>query len=147
MQCGSLAQFTITTYDDDGNRCPTGGSHIAVSIRGRASQPGTQPSSIRAKVVDRSDGTYQVEYKAWMSGSYDVAIVIEGEPTLKSIPRCHHYDEARSQPCILTGDGLTNAVEEAMKFEVAFKDSTGMPALAEELDVFVEPVWIRGAAH
>ena len=145
VQCGSLAQFTITTYDEDGNRCPTGGSHIAVSIRGRASQPGTQPSSIRAKVVDRSDGTYQVEYKAWMSGSYDVAIVVEGEPIPGSpFPVAIITMRPEASLCMLTGEGLTNAVSrKPQKFEVAFKDSTGMPALAEELDVFVEPVWME----
>ena len=61
---GTLAQFTLSMLDADGRpaseRSAAKRASFVISVRGRASLKDSQPTSVRTKLIDRGDGTYQV---------------------------------------------------------------------------------------
>ena len=65
------ATFTITAHDQDGKQLEKGGDTFFVAIRGS--------SRVRAKVIDKSDGTYMVEFKPSVSGRYSISVSAFGE--------------------------------------------------------------------
>ena len=66
------ASFEIIAHDQNGERRPVGGDPFSVSVRGAA--------YVYAKVVDKADGSYRVEYKPSTSGAYTIAITLHGVP-------------------------------------------------------------------
>ena len=131
--------FTIEAHDDRGERQQQGGDAFSVVIRGRGER-------VRARVIDNSDGTYTVGYKASSSGRYTISIALDGEPlrgspfacTVSTLTPC-------ASMCRLQGKALSHAIaREQSSFEVRFCDALGQVAHAEELEVYVEPV-VEGA--
>ena len=127
-----LGTFTIIAHDHEGNRRLSGGELIAVAIRGT--------SNVRARLTDNGDGTYLASYRAWVSGTYEVAIWLNGEP-LGGSPFALEVLSTRAEAskCELQGDGLNNAVSrEPTTFEIEYVDAFGQVCYAEDLDVYVE---------
>lgn len=126
-----MAAFTITACNEEGEQCSEGGDTFFVSLRGAG--------RTRAKIVDNEDGTYSVEYKPNVSGSYALSISLFGE----ALPGSPFKIEAATPGpvaanCELRGDALTRATARASHtFEVRFRDAWGHVAHAEELDVYV----------
>ena len=126
-QVGALAQFTIIAHDADGRRILIGGASFAVTIRRRGSSTG---AIVRAKVTDRDDGTYMVEYKPLLSGQYHIAISLGGEAIYGS-PFSLAVVTLRPVPTmsLVRGKGLNAAVaRRPQSFEVLFVDPMGHPA-------------------
>ena len=139
---GSLAQFTITACDAEGNKRTSGGDNFAVIMRG-ARRSGSQPALVRTKLTDRMDGTYMCEYRPWMTGQYYVEVRLDVEKirgsrfTLNVITL-----RPDAGQCVVRGDALNRAVARvSQKFDVLFVDAIGHTAHAEELDVYVEPYY------
>ena len=128
------ATFTIEARDVSGNKQQAGGEKFKVSIRGA--------SQVRAKVIDKENGDYAVEYKASTSGSYTVSITLNGVSLPGSPFRLEVLTPAPDPTkCVLRGDALTNCkAREIATFEVEFIDALNAVARAEELDVWVEKV-------
>ena len=165
-QVGTLAQFTLSLADEAAAteraeavstatevrqrhpHTPPTAPSFAVLIRGRASLKDSQPMTIRAKLIDRGDGTFQCEYKPWMSGHYHVEIALDGAP-IRGSPWMLNVITARPEAaqCVVRGEGLKEAVSrKPQKFEVEFVDARGHPSHAEELDVYIEYLGLPSGA-
>ena len=70
---GFLAQFTILACDANGDRLAKGSSSFTVTMRGIHT-----PALVRTKVIDRNDGSYVVEYRPWLTGAFEVGIMLSG---------------------------------------------------------------------
>lgn len=129
-----LTSFTIEARDAEGTKQSSGGDKFKVEVRGSA--------TARAKVTDREDGTYLVEYKPSTSGVYSISITLNGVPLPESPYRLEVLTPAPDPVrCLLSGGALTRArAREIATFEVEFVDALGQIARAEELDVWVERV-------
>ena len=132
---GEPQTFTIECIDTaSGERKQVVGETFFVAVRG--------PARARAKVVDRKDGTYAVEWRPPCSGNYSIAVskfgvALPGSPfnVIASSP------EPYAPNCVVRGGSLTRAVAlEAQAFEVLFKDKLGQVTHAVDLDIFVELV-------
>ena len=113
------AQFTITAHNAAGEQVSRGGDPFVVAVRGA--------SSVRPRVTDNEDGTYTVEYKTSVSGSYTVAVTLHGVP-LPHSP--YSVQVMRPAPlarrCVLRGAGLLKGVaREPESFQVEFIDAFG----------------------
>ena len=130
-----LASFIIEARDAEGNQQPSGGETFKVSVRGS--------SQVRARVLDKEDGTYVVEYKPSTSGTYSISVTLNGVSLPDSPMRIECLTPSPSaDKCMLKGDALHSAkAREVASFEVEFVDALGQPARAEELDVWVERVF------
>lgn len=131
-----VSQFLITACDELGHRVQTGGDPFSVFVHGVH-----PPCRLRVKLHDHGDGYYTGEYKAEVSGTIEVAITLKGQPIAGS-PFHVNAVTLQAQPsnCVLRGDALTSAVaRKPMQFEIDFVDALGNPAVAEELDVRLEP--------
>lgn len=97
---------------------------------------------MRARVADNGDGSYKVTYKPSVSGKYSVAISLFGTSLPGSpFPLTVINNQPDATHCILQGPALTSIIARASSsFEVRFRDLLDKPAIAEELDVFVEPL-------
>ena len=140
---GSLAQFTLTAYDEEGNRRNVGGDNFNVTMRGNGGSQSSQPALVRTKLTDRGDGSYMCEYRPWMTGAYSIHITLDEDP-IKGSPFILNVITLRpdAAQCVVRGDALYKAVARIpQKFDVLFVDAIGHVAHAEELDVFVEP-WV-----
>ena len=131
--------FTIEAYDEEGKRKTVGGDAFFIAIRGA--------SRVRAKVTDMRDGTYVVEWKPSVSGSYHVAVSLFGN----SLPGSPYRLEVDSPfpyapNCEARGEALRHATARvAQTFEMRFRDRLGNVAQAVDLDVFVQPYHEPGA--
>ena len=125
--------FQIEGYTAAGSKCTEGGDHFVVHIRGNGMKT-------RAKVADLSDGTYDVTYKPQQSGSFSIAISLDGEQLPGSPFACIAVTPTPEvTKCIVRGPSLSEAVARVpQSFEVQFKDALGHVAHAEDLDVYVE---------
>ncbi len=134
------AEFIIDAYDFTGRKRSVGGDAFFVAIRGA--------SRVRARIEDRGDGSYRVEWKPPQSGSYAIAVSYFGVPLPGSPFRLHATEPIAFAPnCIVRGDALTMAVaRQQQTFYVHFKDRLGNQAHAVDLDVYVEPMPIAGLA-
>ena len=113
------AEFCIEAYDGTGARKQSGGDAFFVAIRGA--------SRVRARITDKGDGSYKVEWKPPQSGQYQIAVsffglALPGSPfTLTAttpVPFAPH--------CVAKGAALYNAVARATQsFQVQFKDRLG----------------------
>ena len=113
------AEFCIEAYDGTGERKQSGGDAFFVAIRGA--------SRVRARITDKGDGSYKVEWKPPQSGQYQIAVsffglALPGSPfTLTAttpVPYAPH--------CVAKGAALFNAVARATQsFQVKFKDRLG----------------------
>ena len=129
-----VARFTIDSFDAEGKRCTTGGEKFAVTLTGS--------SIVRARVFDKEDGSYNVEYKTNNSGTYSISILLHGASLPGSpfevkvlMPR------PDATQCLVRGDALRKAAaRESMAFEIGFVDAHGQPTHAEEIDLHVEPI-------
>ena len=132
--------FFIDAYDFTGRKRKVGGDAFFVAIRGA--------STVRARIEDKGDGTYRVEWKPPQSGSYAIAISYFGMPLQGSPYKLHVSDPSAFAPnCRALGDALTMAVaRNVQSFLVQFKDRLGNVAHAVDLDVYVEPMPIEGLA-
>ena len=127
-----IARFTIEACDSEGRQLPHGGEKFNVMLSGS--------SVVRARVTDKEDGIYSVEYKTSSSGPYTISILLHGAPLPGSpfemrvlMPR------PDATQCTVRGDALEKAAaRESMAFEVGFVDAHSHPTHAEELDVHVE---------
>ena len=130
-----LGSFKIFAHDHEGNRRREGGESVAVAIRGT--------SNVRARLTDNHDGSYTAEYRAWCSGTYNVAIWLNGEPIGPS-PYELEVLSTKADPskCECRGPGLERAISrEPTSFEIEFVDAFDQVCYAEELDVYVELVY------
>ena len=75
---GSLSQFTILAHNEAGERWMMGGENFSVLMRG-VGKVDSQPATVRVKIIDRGDGTYMCEYRAYMTGNYKTAVTLDGE--------------------------------------------------------------------
>lgn len=129
-----VARFTIESFDAAGNRCTAGGEKFTVTLTGS--------SVVRARVTDKEDGSYDVEYKTNNSGPYSISVLLHGAALPGSpfemkvlMPR---PDAAQ---CVVRGEALLKAAaRESMAFEVGFVDAHGQPTHAEEIDLHVERI-------
>ena len=132
-----LSQFVITAYDEFGHHCQRGGEPFAVFVHGVK-----PPCKLRSKLVDHGDGHYTGEYKAEVSGELEVAVTLRGVPIAGS-PFTVQVVTLQPHParCVLRGDALHEIVaRQPSSFDLDFVDALGHPAVAEELDLRVEPV-------
>ena len=132
-----LSQFVITAYDEFGHHCQRGGEPFAVFVHGVK-----PPCKLRSKLVDHGDGHYTGEYKAEVSGELEVAVTLRGVPIAGS-PFTVQVVTLQPHParCVLRGDALHEIVaRQPASFDLDFVDALGHPAVAEELDLRVEPV-------
>lgn len=131
---GQRSEFTIEARDAEGTKQTAGGEKFMVSVRGS--------SQVRAKVIDKEDGTYTVEYKPSTSGTYSISVTLNGVPLPDSPLKVEVLTPAPSaRNCVLKGDALSRAkAREVASFEVEFIDALGQASRAEELDVWVERV-------
>ena len=65
-----VARFTIESFDAAGSRCTAGGEKFTVTLTGS--------SVVRARVTDKEDGSYDVEYKTNNSGPYSISVLLHG---------------------------------------------------------------------
>ena len=136
---GSLAQFMLTACNSEGASVGKGGDAFTVVIRGCATGEGSQPGVVRAKIIDRADGTYMVEYRPWLTGMFEVHVALSGH-VIPSSPFTLSVVNLRPDPskCVVRGDALHWAIARTpMKFEILFVDAMGHPTQAEDVDVFV----------
>ena len=119
-----LTSFTIEARDAEGNRQAAGGDRFKVDVRGT--------SQARAKVTDREDGSYLVEYKPSTSGVYSISVTLNGCPLPASPYRVEVLTPAPDPAkCVLTGAALTRArAREVASFDVEFVDALGQIARA-----------------
>ena len=75
------AAFTISAHDELGQRLATGGLTFAIVIRSTGQR-------IRAKVVDRKDGTYYVSFRPTATGRCSISVSLAGEPIQGSPYAC-----------------------------------------------------------
>ena len=139
---GSLAQFTITAFDENKKRIDIGGDNFTVTMRGQGGLPNSQPAVVRTKVTDRGDGTYMCEYRPWMTGKYSIYINLD-EDGIRGSPFSLNVITLRpdAAQCQVRGEALHKAVARVpQKFDVLFVDAIGHTAHAEDLDVWVTPV-------
>ena len=139
---GMLAQFMITAFNGTNTRREEGGDNFQVIMRGEAGKTQSQPALQRCKITDRSDGSYMVEYRPYMTGTYSIDVRLEDEP-IKGSPFFVTVITLRPEAshCQVRGSALHSAVARtSVKFEVHFADAMGSPAHAEDLDVWVEPM-------
>lgn len=71
--------MTIHAADKMGNHCMDGGAPLACSVKGLA-------DVVDIEVVDRKDGTYRIEMRSEVAGTFPLSITIEnvhvvGSPT------------------------------------------------------------------
>ena len=133
------SSFKIEAYDDEGHRKMTGGDGFFIAIRGA--------SRVRAKVTDMRDGTYLVEWKPSVSGSYTIAVSLFGN-SLPGSPYRLEVDAPfpYAPNCEARGDGLHRATARVSQtFDICYRDRLGNIAQAVELDVFVQPYHEPGA--
>ena len=97
-----LTSFTIEARDAEGNQQGAGGDRFKVEVRGT--------SVARAKVTDREDGTYLVEYKPSTSGVYSISVTLNGCP-LPAAPYKVEVLTPAPDPakCLLSGAALTRS--------------------------------------
>jgi hypothetical protein len=119
-----LSRFSIEACAADRMRCRQGGLHFTVTITGAA--------LVRARVTDKEDGTYVVEYKAPSSGQYSVSVLLHGAPLPGSPWRLEvvmpRPDAAQSTA---RGDALSRTIAAHISaFEVAFVDALGQSTCA-----------------
>ena len=131
---GTESSFTIAAHNGRGERKATGGESFFVAIRGA--------STVRARVVDNADGSYEVRWKPTCSGGYKITISlfgvsISGSPFTTEVSDTLAYTRA----CSVRGAGLHQIIARApSSFEVLFKDRNGAICRAAEVDVFVVPM-------
>jgi hypothetical protein len=100
---GQTSKFVVRTTDHLGNKRQSGGDLVKAELHGA--------SMISATVVDRADGTYEVEYCCTKSGEYALVVTVGSAPILGSpfavsvVP-----DEVDARCCSLAGKGLMSAV-------------------------------------
>ena len=138
---GSLAQFSIIAKNNQGQQVSEGGDHFVVTMRGRGSVQRSQPALVRTKLIDRGDGSYMCEYRPWLTGNFSISVALHGCP-VGSSPFEVSVITLRPDPCkcVVRGEALKSAIARTpMKFEILFVDAMGHPAIAEEVDVFIEP--------
>ena len=100
--------FSIEAFDAAGLRKGNGGDHFFVAIRGCGLR-------LRARVIDKDDGTYSVHFKPQSSGVYRIAISLYGEPLKGSPWRCVASAAVPcASRCVIKGDALERA---ASKFK------------------------------
>ena len=132
----------------EGSACADSGSRLRVQrYRGRSASSywthslAHPPAHPPGRVQDNKDGTYRVDWKPTVSGTYIIGVSLFGIP----LPKTPLHIAANSpvpcaSKCIVRGDGLRNATSRTSHvFEVLFKDVLGQVAAAQDLDVFVEP--------
>ena len=130
------ATFQIFGYDADGERCTSGGDAFFVAIHGKGVR-------VRARVTDEKDGSYTVRYLCSQSGTYYINISLYGEGLPGSPFVCKvGTPTADVSHCVVSGNALKRAIARVQQvFEIQFKDAFGNTAHAEELDVYVEPLY------
>jgi len=124
-----------------------GGDNIEVVMRGIGGANNSQPALLHTKIIDRGDGSYICEFRPWLTGTFGVWITLDGcnitgSPYELSVITLRP-DASR---CIVRGDALHKAVARTpMKFEIQYVDAKGCPTVAEDLDVYIEPLDANGA--
>ena len=111
--------FEIHAYDANGDRRTTGGDAFFIAIRGA--------SRVRARVTDMRDGTYVVEWKPSVSGSYQIAVSLFGN-SLPGSPYGLEVDAPfpYAPNCEARGDALSSATARVSHwFEMRFRDRLG----------------------
>ena len=135
-----VAEFSIIAHDANGKPRVTGGDSFFVAVRGG--------SHVRARVRDNEDGSYRVTYTPSVSGKYSIAIGLFGTPLPGSPFALTVYtQQPDAAQCILQGQALASIIARtSSQFEVCFRDTLGKVAMAEDLDVFVEPIFLAPPA-
>ena len=77
---GSLAQFTVTACDEEGNKRSSGGDNFTVVMRGRGAALTSQPALVRTKLTDRGDGTYVIDLLCTSTGRHELVVCQRGGP-------------------------------------------------------------------
>ena len=142
---GSLAQFTITACDAEGNKRTSGGDNFAVIMRG-ARRSGSQPAR-----PYQAYGSHGWDIHVRVPALDDRTVLCRGPSRRRADPRLalytkRDYATAGRWAGVVRGDALNRAVARvSQKFDVLFVDAIGHTAHAEELDVYVEPYYGGGA--
>lgn len=101
--------------------CRNGGARFEVRIRG--------PASLKAEVVDKTDGTYIASYTCSVSGSYSMDVTLYGAHISGSpFTLVVDADQTRPEYCVAEGAGLTCAeAGDAATFVIHKRDRRGNP--------------------
>ena len=70
---GKKRKITITTYTEDGQRFPTGGERVEVTL----SLMGTNDPALTAEVLDNKDSTYVASFTPQKVGEHKLSITID----------------------------------------------------------------------
>jgi hypothetical protein len=124
---GTTHEFSIIAHNLDGVQT-TGGEAFFVAVHGM--------SRIRARVADNDDGTYTVTWRPTVSGRYHVAVSLFGNHINGSPFSVIVLDSAAYAPrCESRGKALESVVSRTpVNFDVVFRDRSGAPCKAVELD-------------
>lgn len=125
---GSTHTFQIVSKDRFGERTAGAGDTFFVAVRG--------VSRIRARITDNSDGTYIVRWRPTVSGQYHVAVSLFGVHVGGSPFAVEVLGSTAYAPrCEARGHALERVVARTpANFEVVFRDRSGAPCKATELD-------------
>jgi len=138
----SLAQFTIDGRDANDEPSAHKANPFVVAMRGSALYRLSQPALVRVKVINRGDGSYMCEYRPYMTGCYSITITLHGCHIIGS-PFEVEVTTVRpdASRCLCKGEALHKAIARVpMKFDLLFVDKMGRPAIAEEVDLYLEPL-------
>jgi len=116
------APFTITTYNEEGERVERGGAMVKVTLKDDAGAEVT-----KVNITDNRNGTYSCHYTAERPGKFTLEILVKKD-NIKNSPFHPVVKPGEPSPphCEAEGPGLTHAVAgEEAKFSVITKDIGG----------------------
>lgn len=102
-------ECTLHALDRMGNRCETGGAGIVVE----------SSEEVTSQCTDNGDGSYKLEWKGTVSGTYKTAVRIDGVHVLGSPTTIKMFSGPPDVPkCEISGAGLKDALagQEAMVY-------------------------------
>jgi filamin len=130
---GLDAPFTVIARDKLGNKIPSGGSEVKVTITG--------PSGpVECDVKDDNSGVYQCNYVPPVPGDYVVDVKLEGQGVKDNPFRLNIKKPADPSKSYAEGPGLEHAFDNRpAKFKVYALDEDGKPVSGEPVAVTVKP--------
>jgi len=114
----------LKSLDKMGNQCESGGANVKCSCTGASE------TLVESRVVDHKNGSYSLEWRSRVSGTFDAHILIDGHPIIGS-PTPLTFgsglpDLAKSE---LTGNGLAGCTAgKSTSFFIKCRDTFGNPA-------------------
>ena len=117
---------TLKVSDRMGNRCLEGGAPIVVDV---------EADAVQSRCIDNEDGSYTLEWKGTVSGSFKTQVRIHGAHVVGSptIIKMHSGPPDVSQ-CEISGDGLKTALAgQAATVQITCRDRFSNPLNADSL--------------